>query len=139
MVCRTETYISLEKKIFETHNPNKSVRQTRFQEVPDHVSQSSEESSEESQSETRTNNIAIEVNALISQEEQDNSGTQRVPLIDLKTQEVALKIKINGKFIKAILDTGSPVTAISRRVYDAMNREFKEEDTIESSAYRKSK
>ena len=64
---------------------------------------------------------------MISQEKQDNSGTQRVPLKDLKTQEIALKIKINGQFIKAILDTGSPVTVISRRVYDAMNREFKGE------------
>ena len=131
--------MSRETKVYETHNPNKSVRQRHYQEVPDHVTGSSEESSEESEHKTRTNNIAIEVNAQISQEEQDKCVAQRVPLIDLKTQEIALKIKINGKFIKTILDTGSQVTVISRKVYDAMDREFEEEGTIVSSAIRKSK
>ena len=64
---------------------------------------------------------------------------QRVPLVDQKTPEIALKIKINGRIIKAILVTGSPVTVISRGVYDNMGREIEEEGKIVSSIIRKSK
>ena len=38
-----------------------------------------------------------------------------------------------------ILDTVSPVTVISRGVYDAMDQEFEEEETVVSNAIRKSK
>ena len=48
-------------------------------------------------------------------------------------------MKINGRLIKAILDTGSPVTVISRRVYDEMDREFEEEGNRVISVVRKSK
>ena len=40
---------------------------------------------------------------------------------------------------KLIKSKKSPVTVISHRVYDAMDREFEEEGTIVSSAIRKSK
>ena len=57
----------------------------------------------------------------------------------MRTPEIALKVKINGRLIKAILDTGSPVTVISRGVYDEMDREFEEEGNRVSSVVRKSK
>ena len=74
--------IETTKKVVERNN--QSVCQTRFEEVPDNLSGSSDNSSEESGNETRTNSIAIEVNALISQGEQEGKGTQRAPLVDLK-------------------------------------------------------
>ena len=117
---------------------NKSVRQTRFEERPEDDSGSSDDSSCDSGTEARTNSIAIEVNAMVTREEQIEKNTYRVPLVDQKTPEIALNIRINGKSIKAILDTGSPVTVISRRVYDYIGREFEEEGNIVSSSIRKS-
>ena len=128
---------SSDTKVFERNN--KSVRQTRFEEVPDNVSESSDDSTEESGNEARTNSIAIEVNALIPQGEQEDIGTQRVPLVDLKTAEIALKIKVNSRLIKVILDTGSPVTVIRRGQYDAMDREFEEEGNSVSHSEVKNK
>ena len=76
---------------------------------------------------------------MIPRKERIENCTQRVPLVDQKTPEIALKIKINGRIIKAILFTGSPVTVISRGVYDNMGREIEEEGKIVSSIIRKSK
>ena len=127
---------SSEARVSERHN--KSVRQTRFQEVTDNRYGSSDDSSEKSGNKTRTKSIAIEVNALITQEEHEDKGTQRVPLMDLKIQEIALKLKVNGKLIKAIMDTESPVTVISRGVYNAMEREFEKGENSVSIYIRKS-
>ena len=74
--------------------------------------------------EARTNSIAIEVNAMIPRGELTEKRTHRVLLVDQKTPEIVLNIKINGKSIKAILDTGSPVTVISRGVYDIEEERF---------------
>ena len=93
----------------------------------------------------RTNGIAIEVNALITQEEQEDKCTHHVPLMDLKTQEIALKLKANCRLIKAILDKGSPMTLISRGVNAVMDRcsvnavKFEEGANSVSSSIRKSK
>ena len=76
---------------------------------------------------------------MIPREEQPEKCTQRVPLVDMRTPEIALKVKINGLLIKAILDTGSPVTVISRGVNDEMDREFEEGGSRVSSTVRKSK
>ena len=118
---------------------NRSVRQTRFEERQEDASGTSDDSSGESGTEARTNSTAIEVNAMIPREEQIEKFTHRVPLEDQKTPEIALNIKINGKSIKAILDTGFSVTVISPGVYDIMGREFEEEGNIISSIIRKSK
>ena len=107
--------------------------------MTDNRSGSLDDSSEESGNETRTNSIAIKVNALIPQEEQEENDTQRISLVDLKTQQIALKLKVKGRLIKAILDTRSPVTIISRGVYDAMDSEFEEGANSVSSSIRKSK
>ena len=78
---------------------NKSVRQTRFEEG---VSGSSDDSSGESGTEARANSITIEVNAMIHREERVEKCTQRAPLVDMRTPEIALKVKINGRLIEAI-------------------------------------
>ena len=106
---------------------------------PEDISGSADDSSGESGTEARANSIAIEVNAMIPREERIEKCTQRFPLVDHKTPEIALKIKINGRIINAILDTGSSVTVISRGVYDIIGREFEEEGNIVSSIIRKSK
>ena len=84
---------------------NRSVRQTRFEERPEDVHGSSDDSSGELGTEARTNSIAIEVNAMIPREERIEKCPQRAPLVDMKTPEIAFKVKINCRFIKAILDT----------------------------------
>ena len=88
------------------------MRQTRFEERQEEVSGSSYDITGESGTEARTNSIAIEVNAMITRGEEIEKRTHRVPLVDQKTPEIALNIKINGKSIKAISDTGYPVTVI---------------------------
>ena len=60
-------------------------------------------------------------------------------MVYVKTPEIALKVKINGRLIKAILDIGSPVTVISRAVYDEIDREFEEEGNRVSRVVRKLK
>ena len=80
----------------ERERHNKSIRQTRFQELTDNVSGSSDDSSAKSGNEARTDSIAIEVNAMIQQEEQEDTGTHRVPLVDPRTQEIALQICKSG-------------------------------------------
>ena len=118
---------------------NQSVRQTRFQEVSYDVSGSSDDSSSESSNEARVNSIAIEVNGVTTREEQNEIDAGRVELIDPQTLEIALHIKINGRCIKAVLDTGSPVTVISQGVYERMDRGFEEGTKFVSSVIRKSK
>ena len=75
---------------------------TRFEERLDDVSGSSDDRSGESGTEARANSIAIEVNAMIPQEERIEKCTQRAPLVDMRTPEIALKVKINGRLIKAM-------------------------------------
>ena len=106
---------------------------------PEDFSGSSDDSSGESGTEARAKSIAIEVNAIVPREERIEKCTQRAPLVYMKTLEIALKVKVNGRLIKAIKDTGSPVTVISRGEYDEMDREFEEEGNRVSSLVRKSK
>ena len=103
------------------------------------MSGSSDDSSNEWGNKARINSIAIEVSALIPQGEWEEIATQRVPLIDPRTQEIALQIKINGMCIKAVLDTGFPVTVISQGVKDTMDRGFEEGTEYVSNAVLKSK
>ena len=112
---RDENKMNGENKTLERNN--KSVRQTRFEERLDAVSGSSDDISGESGTEARANSIAIEVNAMIPQEERIEKCTQRAPSVDMRTTEIALKVKINGRLIKAILNTGSPVTVVVKHVY----------------------
>ena len=102
-------------------------------------SSGSDDSSDDSGAETVTNSISIEVNAVITQDQPESGISLRAPLIDTQHQEIALEVLINGKRIMAILDTGSPVTVISRRVYDDMTHLVEEAGISVSSELRKSK
>ena len=70
---------------------DKYVRQTRFEERPDEVSGLSDDSSGESGTEARANSIVIEINEPIPQGEQVDMCTQRAPLVDPSTPEIAFK------------------------------------------------
>ena len=67
---------------------------------------------------TWSNNVSIKGNELVSREVQEFSNIERAPLIEISHQEIVLMVKINGKITPAILDTSSPVTVISQRLYD---------------------
>ena len=69
------------------------------QEVLGQISDSSSDSSDDVKTEAIANQISIEVNAVLSREEQERSST-RVPLIDSNCQEIALRLKINGTSAK---------------------------------------
>ena len=83
--------------------------------------------------------MEISGNAVLSRDESTEGGTTRVPLIDSGCQEIALKVKTNGTSTRAILDTGSPVTVISHRLYEKLAKEFEDDGKRVSSTLRKSK
>ena len=68
-----------------------------------------------------------------------DKSTTKVPLIDSRCQEIALRVKINGISVKTIQDTGSPVTVISRSIYEELASEFEDDGKRVSSALRRSK
>ena len=84
----TGTSLSREVTGSDNSNTNKPIRNTRFQEVPKQISDSSSDSSDEVEIETRANQISIEVNTVLSRAETTKKSTTRVPLIDSNCQEI---------------------------------------------------
>ena len=84
------------------------------------------------------NRIEIKINATITEHSSSEQDTPVAPLINKECQEISIKVSLNGHSTNAIIDTGSPVTVISKRFFDQMSKTFKEGDSTTKSEIKKS-
>ena len=74
------------------------------------------------------NRIELKINATTIRSAEIAESSIKAPLINQECSEIDIKIQINNNPTTAIIDTGSPITVISKRLYNSLEKSFSEEN-----------
>ena len=83
------------------------------------------------------NQIELKINATTITKAEIAGSSIKATLINQDCSKIGIKIQINNKPISAIIDTGSPVTVISKRLYNSLEKSFSEANKKLSSGLKK--
>ena len=84
------------------------------------------------------NNINVRINATVSKPNIELDQAARAQVYDPNCKEIADKINVNDSMAVAIIDTGSPVTVISKGVFERMGDKFEENKIVVKKNLKKS-
>ena len=74
------------------------------------------------------NRIEIKINATTVDNKTSAQEREVASLINMEGHDITMDVSVNEQQTKAIIDTGSPVTVISKRLFDRMNKTFNDGD-----------
>ena len=77
--------------------------------------------------------INVEINAQVNNVSTEPGKTTRAQVFDPNNQEIAVKLCVNDATDTAIIDTGSPVTVISKGLLDRIGEDFEENQVVQKS------
>jgi hypothetical protein len=71
-------------------------------------------------------NVNVRINAAVKGDGTESGQIARAKVFDEEYKEIAVVVKVNDTDTTAIIDTGSPVTVISRGLFDRMGNEYED-------------
>ena len=96
------------------------MRQTRFAD-----DQTKQDSDSQDEQDAIVGNVYVRINAMIDQNTESGQIT-RAKVFDADYEEIAVLVKVNDTGATAIIDTGSPVTVISKGLFSRMGNEYED-------------
>ena len=99
-----------QQKPSTAQKPHNSTKQTRF--------------AKEKKEDAKVNSIKVRINATVGKVSSESDQMARAQVYDPECKEIAIPINVNDAIATAIIDTGSPVTVISKGLFERMSEEF---------------
>ena len=115
-----------------TRNESTNERQTKFKDEVE-VREYRGILKSKDDNETVVKNINFQTNAQVNNVCPEAGKTTRAQLFDPNNQEISVKLSVNDATVTAIIDTGSPVTVISKGLFDRMGEDFEENQVVQKS------
>ena len=84
--------------------------------------QSKQDSDSQDEQDAIVGNVNVRINETIA-ENTESGQIARAKVFDADYKEIAVLVKVNDTEATAIIDTGSPVTVISKGLFDRMGNE----------------